>query len=183
MSDERKIFGQFLGQYGGPAFARRARDVQFTYDALIDACRRQRDEWLTFVRLSLGTLFALAGSSSALAALVESDERLRILEALRDELQPSLRVPPSPTANVRTLRNALAELHDAIGRFNERWQTFIANLDLGNINQLRDRYNRFYLLEKECALGSSRLARQGFQKLQPLTPDDILKIMPLLPAP
>jgi hypothetical protein len=36
---------------------------------------------------------------------------------------------------------------------------------------------------KECALGSARVARQGFRKLEQLAPDDILKIMPQLPVP
>jgi hypothetical protein len=56
-------------------------------------------------------------------------------------------------------------------------------LDLRSANLLRDRYNQFYVLEKECALGSSRLARQGFQRLNPLGPEDLLKILPLLPMP
>jgi hypothetical protein len=184
MADEdRKIFQQFLGGQGGPAFIRRAREVQFAFDALLEACRRQREEWLPFVRLSLGMLFELAGSAEALEAFLDNTQRLQRLEALRQDLQPRLRLPPAPTSSGRVLRRALAELQGAIERFNSRWQVFIAGLDLRNANRLRDRYNQFYVLEKECALGSSRVARQNFQRLSPLEPEDFLKILPLLAMP
>ena len=59
----------------------------------------------------------------------------------------------------------------------------MATLNLDRVNEVRERYNRYYLLEKECALGSSRVARSGFQRLDSLLPDDFLRIMPLLPVP
>jgi hypothetical protein len=36
-------------------------------------------------------------------------------------------------------------------------------------------------LEKECALGSARIARQGFVKLPVLTIDELWQFFPLLP--
>jgi hypothetical protein len=182
-NDERKIFQQFLGHHGGPAFARRARNVQAAYDAIVELCRRQRDELLAFVRLRLGTLFALAGSSSALEAILESPDQVRNLDALHADLQPQLRLPVQPTTSGRVLRAALAELRETIGRFNQRWLAFVQHLDLRELNALRDGYNRFYLMEKECALGSARVARQGFRKLDSLGPDDFLKLLPVLPLP
>jgi hypothetical protein len=183
MGEDRKIFQQVVGQYGGPAFARRGREVQLAFDALVEACRQKREEWLAFVRIPLGTLFALAGSASRLEAILDNPQQLETLEALRHDLQPRLRLAPAPTADGRMVRRVLAELRGAIERFNSRWQVFIGGLDLQNANELRARYNRFYLLEKECALGSSRLARQGFLRLDPLGPEDFLKIMPLLQVP
>ncbi|HWY87948.1 MAG TPA: hypothetical protein VNX28_14550 [Gemmataceae bacterium] len=180
---DRKIFQQVVGQYGGPAFARRARDVQLAFDVIVETCRRRREEWLLFVRLPLGTLYALAGSTTALEAFLDNPDRLQTLETLRDDLQPRLRLPPAPSASRRILGRALAELLGAIVRFNDHWQDFIAGLDLRSANLLRDRYNQFYVLEKECALGSSLLARQGFQRLNPLGPEDFLKILPILPVP
>jgi hypothetical protein len=182
-SDERKIFQQFLGQYGGPAFVRRARDVQLAFESLVEACRCQREEWLAHVRLPLGTLVALAGSWSALLPILENSERAALLQALHAELAPRLRLPVAPTTSVRRLRRALAELHKAIERFNQRWLDFLHKLDLRKVNSLRDGYNRFYLMEKECALGSARVARQGFQRLEPLTADEIMKMFPVLPLP
>ena len=183
VNEERKVFQQFVGQYGGPAFARRARDVQAAYDSLVEACRRQREEWLTFVRLRLGTLLAMAGSCKQLLPILGNSERVTILEKLAEELQPKLRLPVAITSSKRVLIRALNELQESLERFNDRWQTFIQGLDLRKINELREGYNRFYLLEKECALGSARVARQGFQKLNPLRAEELLKIMPVLVVP
>jgi hypothetical protein len=180
---DQKIFNQVVGPYGGPAFVRRGRDVQLAFDAKVEACRNQREEWLDFVRLPLGTLFALAGSAAALEKLLDDPHQFQALEKLWQVLQPQLRLPPKPTASGRVLRRALAEVRSAIERFNRRWQAYIAELDLQYVNDVRDRYNRFYLLEKECALGSGRLARQHFQMLTPVGPEDFLNILPLLPMP
>jgi hypothetical protein len=181
--DERKVFQQFLGHFGGPAFARRARDVQAAYDALLESCWREREERLGFVRLHLGTLFALAGSTAALAPILDSPDQAEVLNKLHADLQPQLRLPVAPTPKVRVWRGVLSELREALTSFNKRWLDFIYSLDLHKLNALRDAYNRFYLMEKECALGSARVARQGFQKLEPLTVQDILRALPLLPVP
>jgi hypothetical protein len=178
--DERKLFQQVVGQYGGPAFARRARAVQSAYDGLIEACRRQREEWLDFVRLRVGTLFALAGSAAGLATVLDGAGDRAALIQLHEQLQPRLRVPVAATSNRRTLFAALMELRETIARFNERWLTFVRQVDVGTVNALRDGYNRFYVLEKECAVGSPRVARQGFRRLEPLTADDVLRALPVL---
>ncbi len=183
MGEDQKIFQQFLGQYGGPAFARRAREVQAAFDNLLEACRRQREEWLAFVRLPLGVLFALAGSDAALQMHLTDDQALETVQMLRHDLQPRLRLPPAPTNRSRAIIRALAELREAIEHFNRRWAAFIAGLNLQRINDLRDGYNRFYLLEKECALGSVRVARHAFQKLSPLRPEDLMALLPMLPMP
>jgi hypothetical protein len=179
----QRIFNQVLGAHGGPAFVRRGRDVQLAFDAQVEACRRQREVWLEFVRLPLGKLFALAGSQAALAAFLNNAEQFGTVERHMKDLKPQLRLPPGATASHRVLGRALAELQGAIERFNQRWRVFIAELDLRHVNEARDRYNRFYLLEKECALGSGRLARQGFQRLNPLGPEDFLTVLPLLAMP
>ncbi len=36
---------------------------------------------------------------------------------------------------------------------------------------------------QECAFRSARVARQGFCKLEPVTPDRLLGLLPLLPTP
>jgi hypothetical protein len=54
---------------------------------------------------------------------------------------------------------------------------------LGPLNELRDGYNRYYLLEKECAIRSVALARRGFTPLPPLTLDDLAVLLPPLPVP
>jgi hypothetical protein len=78
---------------------------------------------------------------------------------------------------------ALRELVDSVQCFNKRWSPFLESVDLTRINQLRDGYNRFYLLEKECVVRSSRLARQGYQPLPPMTLDELAALFPPLPVP
>ena len=102
-TEERRLANYLLGRYAAPAYARRARRVEDAYADLLDACRRQRDEWLEPVRWLLG--------------------------------------------------------------------------------ELRDGYNRFYVLEKECAVHSPVIARQGFRPLEPLTAADLVAALPPLPVP
>ena len=80
-----------------------------------------------------------------------------------------LRMPVPSTRSLRVLRRALHELRASIIRFNERWNAFLPTVDLSELNAQREAYNRYYLLEKECALRSARLARQGFRRLEPLS--------------
>ncbi|MFL5338548.1 MAG: hypothetical protein ACJ8F7_00125 [Gemmataceae bacterium] len=65
-------------------------------------------------------------------------------------------------------------------RFNAAWDQFLHSLDLSQVNALRDGYNRYYLLEKECALRSAKLAEVGFRPLPPLTYADLAALFPPL---
>ena len=56
-------------------------------------------------------------------------------------------------------------------------------LDLSGINELRDGYNRYYVLEKEFAVRSARVARHGFVPLEPVTSGVLFELLPLLPVP
>jgi hypothetical protein len=181
--DEHKIFKQILGQYDVPAYVRRARQVQDGYDQLIARCLRQRDEWLPLVRSRLGTLQALAGDWGKLRPCLADDDQVRTLAQLHADLEPRLRLPVEPTSSARHLRQALRELTDSLERFNRRWRTFLPSVDLTWINDLRAGYNRYYVLEKECAVRSARVARQGFQVLPRLTVEDLFAVLPPLPVP
>jgi hypothetical protein len=174
---------QFLAQFGEPAYARRARRVQEALDAVVRRCRRQRDEWLQMVRINLGVLHGLAGDWAVLRPLLAGDDQVLVLEQLHADLQPRLRVPVEKTSSVRKLRAALSALKASIERFNRRWAEFLPTVDLAAVNELRDGYNRYYLLEKECALRSPRVARLGFRKLEPLTTTELADLVPLLPVP
>src|SRR5262249_689034 len=112
-------------------------------------------------------LHALAGWDRLTEAL--SGEHLMALQQLFDELQPRLRLPLEATTSGWVLRGAAAELVESIERFNERWTQFLAKVDLGAVNRARDAYNRYFVLEKECAFGSASAARRDFQRLAPLT--------------
>jgi hypothetical protein len=176
-------FQQLVAAFDGPAYARRARRVHDAFEQLLEKGRVQRDEWLAFVRIALGTLHALAGSWDNLRPLLRDDDSLDSLRSLHADLQPRLRVAVEPTTSVRAHKSTLTELVDGLERFNRRWREYIDKLDLQPINELRDGYNRWYVLEKECALRNAAAARFGFQPLPPLTIHDVLQQLPFLVVP
>ena len=93
---------------------------------------------------------------------------------------PSWAARPAPGRR----RNAIArDLVASVERFNRRWARFLDELDIGPINAMIDRYNHYYLLEKECVLGSARLAARHFIPRPRLTREGLLARHPLLPAP
>ena len=51
------------------------------------------------------------------------------------------------------------------------------------INRQIDNYNRYYVLEKECVLGSARLAARHFVPKTPLTLDELIEEFPYLSQP
>jgi hypothetical protein len=177
----RREFLQMLGRFDGPAFVRRARGVQEALERLLERCRHKRNEWLAMVRLRVGELRALAGDWSVLRSLLASGQE-EALERLHTELEPRLRVPVTQTSARRLLRRALRELNESIERFNHRWHKYLGEVDLGPLNELRDGYNRYYIMEKECALGSAALARQGFRPLPPYTRAELHAELPPLPV-
>ena len=170
-----------LAQFGGPAFMRRAHRAEAALADLLHRLRCTRLEWLHMVRLRLGQLHALAGGWQRLAPLIDAYS-LAALRNLFDELQPQLRVPLEATDNDATLRAALTDLQESMDRFNERWRKLLDETDLTDVNRRRDEYNRWYLLEKECFVGSPRIARQGFQPLEMITRGQLAEWMPELPG-
>jgi hypothetical protein len=181
--ESSEAFKRFFSQYDAPAYIRRARGVQAAFEQLLEYCRRRRAEWLEFVRLRIGILHALASDWVNLRPLLADEEQLDILRYHLAALAAPLRAPVAPTTSIRALRRALRELRESLERFNQRWQAFLAGVDLTSITELREDYNRYYVLEKECAVRSARIARHGFTRLQPLTTDDLAAQFPLLPVP
>ena len=110
------------------------------------------------------------------------DESVRTLTELAAAVGLPERAPAAPTS-ARKIRRALRDLREAVERFNGRWAEFLRWLDLSAVNQSRDGYNRYYLLEKECALGALAVARDGFRPLPPLTTEALLELLPPLPVP
>jgi hypothetical protein len=177
---EQRMAQWVMGSYDSPAFVRRARHVRETYDRLLAHCGEQQEEWLKMPRLHLHTLRGLAGGWDEICPDVISNHQLEVLRQLETRLQPSFRLAINVTGSKRKLRGALGRLCDSLRTFNSRWSKFLTNLDLQAANEAREGYNRYYLLEKECALRSWRLARQGFQKLPPLTLNELTSLFPLL---
>jgi hypothetical protein len=183
LDDPSRLVKEILAHYDAPAFVRRARAVQDAFDKLMTGCRRQREEWLQSVRMDLGVLRARAGDWRNLLPWLAGEMQLDVLAELDKLLQPRPRVSVPVTSSPGKLPRALVRLLDGIERFKRRWCEFLAGLDLDKVNRLRDGYNRYYLLEKECALRSARLAQLGFRRLEPLTAADLGTLLPPLPVP
>jgi hypothetical protein len=181
--DAENTFKEFLSLYDAPAFVRRARRVEMSLEELLDHCHAQRERWLGMVRLRVGILRALAGDWNVLWPLLSSQEQVRELQLLHDELKPKLRVPVVATTSQYHLQQALEALRVSIESFNRRWQRFLLQVDLSGVNEARDAYNRYYVLEKECAFRCSRVAREGFVRQEPFTLADLQARLPFLPVP
>jgi hypothetical protein len=134
------------------------------------------------VRTRLAMLHALAGDWEALRPWLAEDQ-VRVLRDLHTALAPRLRTAVQATTSRRVLRRALSEFCESLEHFNRRWEEFLTSVDLTPVNEVRDGYNRYYLLEKECAMRSSALAQRGFHRLEPLTTEHVTAALPPLPVP
>jgi hypothetical protein len=169
-------------QYDAPAYIRRAKGVEAALEVVLEQCRRKRVEWLFGVRLHIGVLLAGVTDWSELRPLLEDDDQLEVLERLHAEAG-ELDVPTTGPRSRAGRRRALAALRASVERFNRRWIVYIEKRDLDEINRQRDGYNRFYLLEKECAVGAARLMAQTFRRLPPFSNEELLERLPPLPVP
>lgn len=181
--DERHPLQRFLARYDVPAYVRRAQQVEEAFERFLGQCRQQREEMLCMVRIQIGQLLALAGDWNALLPWLKDGDQLGILRDVHASVQPKPHFLPARSSSCRVLTRALAELCDRIEQFNHRWEAYLRWVDRTAVNELREGYNRYYLLEKECALRSARLARQGFRRLQPLTVDELARLLPPLRLP
>jgi len=180
---DRREENELASLFDTPAYMRRAKGVEEALEQLLARCRQQREQWLLMARLRLGQLHALAGDWMALRPLLADDEQITVLEWLRQHLAPKLRLPPAATKSQRVLRRALRELIESLERFNVKWREYLPKVDLKAVNDLRDGYNRYYVLEKACALRSDLLARHGFTPLPPFDLRALEAQLPPLPVP
>jgi hypothetical protein len=102
---------------------------------------------------------------------------------LHSEWKSRLRHSVKPAKSVAEARRALSLLADSFAHFNRRWTEYVERLDFGPINLVRERYNQFYLIEKECAVRSVKTAQKGFARLAPLGSADFYRELPLLMIP
>ncbi len=180
--DGDRIFRRVISHFDAPAYIRRARRVEEAFDILVAGCRRKRDEMLTMVVVRLFTLRGLAGTWERLLPWLADAGQVGTLEQLWAALRPDLQIRIDPTTAARKLRRAFRLLASDIEAFNRCWSDYLPTVDLSGVNQLREGYNRWYVLEKECAVRSQAVARQGFQPLPQLTIEDLSAAFPCLPG-
>jgi hypothetical protein len=169
---------ELLGLFDVPAFARRGQELEYSLARLRLRSRRVRGEMLEMVRLRLRQ-WASAADSPRTDALVFASSIAELWPLAEAE-------PPkwaARSASLRRLRGIARDLIASAERFNRRWLDHLNGLDLGPINRQVDDYNRYYLLEKECSLGSARLAARHFVPKTHVALDDLRLELPVLPVP
>lgn len=169
---------ELLGLYDVPAFARRGQDVETALSRLKGRCAFVRAEMLEMVRLRLRQWSGVAVGPEDFEGTFESSI-WPIFEAAGYAPAAWASSPGSRRQRATVAR----DLASSVARFNSRWGTFVEGLNLGPLNDRIDQYNRYYLIEKECAMGSHRLASRLFVPLPPLTREELVRDHPLLPVP
>lgn len=183
-ADETPLVGtdtemkELLGLYDVPAFARRGQDLEYALARLGQRCRRERSAMREMVVVRLRQWAAVA-SGPATAS--------EVFATPIDPLWPSCDAPPPAWADReaprRRLRIVGRDLVASVARFNARWARFLDEWNDEPINRLIDQYNRYYVLEKECSLGSARLAARHFVSKPRVSPASLLAAYPPLPLP
>ena len=170
---------QLLGLFDVPSFARRGLDLEGGLARLHSRCEAVRSAMLEMVRLRLRQWAAVATGPDDWRDTF--DGPVAPLWPLAGSVEPPRWT--GRAGNARRRRAAGRDLIASVERFNRRWSEFISRLDLDPVNARIDAYNRYYLLEKECALGSHRLAHRFFSHRAPIAHAELFERHPTLHTP
>ncbi len=169
---------ELLGMFDTPAFARRGYDLESSLRRLDGRCRRLRLEMMEMVQLRLRQWESVA---------IGFDDWADVFETSIERLWADSQAKPPRWSDRRASRwrrrGTGRDLAASVTRFNQRWTRLIEEIDLSSLNQRIQDYNRYYILEKECVLGSHRLASRLFEPQRTLTREQILANHPLLLIP
>jgi hypothetical protein len=169
---------ELMGLFDLPAFARRGQDLEVVLGRLRQRCRQTRGEMLDMVHVRLRQWSrAVTGHHDWPGVFTSSIESLWPLAGAE---------PPAwanTSAPIRRRRIIAADLNLAVRRFNRRWIQFLEQLNVEPANTLISQYNLYYVLEKECVIGSPRLAARHFAPVRELTAATLLEEHPALPVP
>lgn len=171
-------YRELIGLFDVPAFARRARTLEDFLSRLREYCQRERTKLLEMVHMRLGQW--------ARAATGPGDWHGEFTAPVAPLFELAGLEPPEwarQAGSFRARRDAARGLALSVDRFNRRWSAFVGKLDLLSVNEMIDRYNRYYVFEKECYLGSARLAARHFVARAMLSHADLLAEFPTLPVP
>lgn len=176
-SDEAEL-NQLLGLFDAPAFARRGHDLEYALTRLHGRLVRERAGMIDMVRVRLRQWAALASGPGDWQGVFTGP--VDALYDLAGAEPPAWGLLP---AAARRRRAAARDLVASVERFNRRWSHFLDALRLDPVNRQIEHYNRYYVLEKECVVGSARLAARHFVPKPHLTRDVLLADHPPLPVP
>jgi hypothetical protein len=169
---------EMMGLFDSPSFARRGLELEEMLRRIDVRCRQARGERLDMVRMRLRQWSRVAAGP---------DDWAGVFAAPIEPLWTLGEAEPPQWADARAPQHrrlaAARDLVAAVERFNRRWSDFLASLNLGPANVVIDHYNRYYVLEKECVMGSVRLAARFFTPIATLTTERLLRDHPLLPVP
>jgi hypothetical protein len=169
---------ELIGLFDLPAFARRGQELEITLRRLHERCRLVRGELLDMVRLRLRQWsHAATGPEDWSEVFAHSIQPLWLLVQAED---PRWAEVP---ASIRRRSVIGRDLIASVDRFNHRWTQFLDRLNLEPANRVIDEYNRYYVFEKECVMGSARLAAQHFSPVPKITTETLLHDHPRLPVP
>lgn len=173
---------RLLGLFDVPAYARRGMRVEQGRETIRQHCAGKRRGMLRWVEWRLRELRGAAPDRRRLVPLLAEASELEKLADLWEQFgsRPLRYAQP---VSLRRCRRMLRDTCLSIERFNTRWRAFLVELDLTALNREIEAYNRYYLLEKECAMRSARLARRGYKPLNAASVDELLEQFPLLPVP
>ena len=178
VSNDEADLNQLLGLFDVPAFARRGHDLEYALKRLNLRLVRERSGMLDMVRVRLKQWASVATDPDDWAGVF--DASIELLYAASGAEPPAW--SPSPAA-ARRRHSVARDLVASLGRFNRRWLHFLDTLALDPVNRRIDQYNRYYVLEKECVIGSARLAARLFKPEPLLTRESLLADHPLMPVP
>src|SRR5438270_11058066 len=167
-----------MGLFDVPAFARRGQDVEYTLKRLHARCRLHREELLEMVRLRLRQWAKVATGWQDWPEIWSAP--MDSLWEMAHSEEPQWAVRPAPPRQRKTVAR---DLIASVERFNKRWGQFLEALNLDPINQMIDQYNTYYVLEKECVMGSPRLAARHFTPVPRITAASLREEYPPLPVP
>lgn len=169
---------ELLGLFDVPAFARRGQELEYSLARLRLRSRKLRAGMLDMVRLRLRQWASAADGPGA--------ESLVFASSIADLWTLAEADPPKWAARRATrwrLRAIARDLVASVERFNRRWLEHLDGINLDPINRQVDDYNKYYLLEKECSLGSARLAARHFVPKARVGLDELRRELPPLPVP
>ena len=145
---------ELMGLFDVPAFARRGQDMEFALNGLHSRCRTARAGHARHGPRPPPAVVAHGGRPRGLVRRVLAPRSTTSgrLEPVRAAAMGRL---PAP---IRQRRAVARDLVASVERFNDRWRRHVAKLDFEPINAMIDQYNVYYVIEKECVMGSARLA-------------------------